>query len=396
MPDRAGTLPSNNTMVDFLLIYLLPTIARTTFKMGFVIFCSKPNLTTLTVTLDNKLILRQAFKGKQVNEKLRKYCAKYGAESHMPVLMRSVFGNDCIEEVTHELDRDLYDRLGLEENVSLRYQYTMLNKKNEQPKIGPSSNLSHPLQNCLTRISFQAYYKTSREDLSSRLAAYEKSRRENEEEFSMWDTRIKALLRKDGPKITNIIALELGSHHIVNPDVESKEMDPGTGMKLALLMHMRRILSRKSPSRPRQNTYMLTTVSAQEGKLLPCFIQDPTYSRFDKEFLKGNAFNVVDDPDAFSMINANSLVMNMDNEVSRLWWICEGTWPAVLITENHWVDKKREADFVSQPPYMLPGLNKMFEAYERDEEFDQSWFYCEKGILNIYIRKDEATPALTQ
>ncbi|KAJ5040615.1 uncharacterized protein L3040_006264 [Drepanopeziza brunnea f. sp. 'multigermtubi'] len=320
--------------------------------MGFVIFCSKPNLTTLTVTLDNKLILRQAFKGKQVNEKLRKYCAKYGAESHMPVLMRSVFGNDCIEEVTHELDRDLYDRLGLEENVSLRYQYTMLNKKNEQPKIGPSSNLSHPLQNCLTRISFQAYYKTSREDLSSRLAAYEKSRRENEEEFSI--------------------------HHIVNPDVESKEMDPGTGMKLALLMHMRRILS------------------PQEGKLLPCFIQDPTYSRFDKEFLKGNAFNVVDDPDAFSMINANSLVMNMDNEVSRLWWICEGTWPAVLITENHWVDKKREADFVSQPPYMLPGLNKMFEAYERDEEFDQSWFYCEKGILNIYIRKDEATPALTQ
>ncbi|KAI9050640.1 hypothetical protein LZ554_005798 [Drepanopeziza brunnea f. sp. 'monogermtubi'] len=345
--------------------------------MGFVIVCSKPNLTSVNVYLNNERFLRQSFKGKQVNEKLRKYCAKYGAESHMPVLMRSVFGDDCIEEVTTELDRDLFDRLGLEEIVGERYQYTSLYKNNEQPKIGPISNLSHPMQNCLVRITFQVYYKTTKMDLLSGLEAWERFRIENEEEFSMWDTRIKALLKKDGPKITNIVALELGSHHIVNPDAESREIDPSTGMKLALLMHMRRILS------------------PQEGKLLPCVIQDPTYSRLDKEFLRENRFNVVDDPDAFSMINANSLVMNMDNEVSRSWWICDGTWPAVLITENHWVDNKREADFASQPPYMLPGLNRMFEAYERDEEFDQSWFYCEKGILNIYIRKDEATLALT-
>lgn len=51
--------------------------------------------------------------------------------------------------------------------------------------------------------------------------------------------------------------------------------------------------------------------SKETGKLLPCIIQDICYSDLDKQFLRSLDFTVVDDPDAFSLINANSLALNI-------------------------------------------------------------------------------------
>jgi hypothetical protein len=62
------------------------------------------------------------------------------------------------------------------------------------------------------------------------------------------------------------------------------------------------------------------------GNLLPCVVQDPRYSNLDKRFPRSLDFTVVDGPDAFSLINANSLVFSYWHFPLGAWWICDGIW----------------------------------------------------------------------
>jgi FPC/CPF motif-containing protein YcgG len=46
---------------------------------------------------------------------------------------------------------------------------------------------------------------------------------------------------------------------------------------------------------------------SEAGNSLLCVVQDPAYSALEKSFLRTLSLNVVDDPDAFSCIDAGSL-----------------------------------------------------------------------------------------
>lgn len=61
------------------------------------------------------------------------------------------------------------------------------------------------------------------------------------------------------------------------------------------------------------------------------------------------------------------------------------SWPAAMITEKY---VPGEPDFDRVLSYIEPGLKKMFEAYDVDDEFNEDVFYSEGGVVQIFLRKD--------
>ena len=47
----------------------------------------------------------------------------------------------------------------------------------------------------------------------------------------------------------------------------------------------------------------------QENPSIRCIFQDPAFKPSDKEFLKGLGYEVVEDPEAFESVSAESLVV---------------------------------------------------------------------------------------
>lgn len=99
-------------------------------------------------------------------------------------------------------------------------------------------------------------------------------------------------------------------------------------------------------------------------------------------------FTVVDDPDAFGLINANSLVFAMGVYPRIMWWICDGVWPAAILTEKGYEDAANVFRDMMHgvPAYVAPGLREMFREYKVDELFREKDFH-QPGITKLYLRK---------
>ncbi len=78
-------------------------------------------------------------------------------------------------------------------------------------------------------------------------------------------------------------------------------------------------------------SWKLLTVLLEEGKPLPCVIQDPAYSAVEKECLRALGFRCVDDPDAFSSIDNGSLLFSVGTYWHMLKRVSMGPWPAALV-----------------------------------------------------------------
>jgi hypothetical protein len=98
------------------------------------------------------------------------------------------------------------------------------------------------------------------------------------------------------------------------------------------------------------------TRSVEPGKPLRCVIQDPGFSEIDKQILSSLGMEVVDDPDAFAHINANTMVVHVRGYHCLTRYVCEGTWPAAMITDV-W-----SPPFVTACPSWYDVVEDMFEA----------------------------------
>lgn len=128
----------------------------------------------------------------------------------------------------------------------------------------------------------------------------------------------------------------------------------------------------------------------ETGKPLPCVIQDPASSELEKEYLHFLGLDAVDDPDAFSRINDNSLVLHIGSYFFIAWWICDGTWPTAMVcsdwgnadphlTENH-------------PAYCIPRVHAMFQEYDFVPFIDDGdRTVSEWGEVNLYWRKEQSS-----
>ncbi|KAH7310976.1 hypothetical protein BKA65DRAFT_558803 [Rhexocercosporidium sp. MPI-PUGE-AT-0058] len=228
-----------------------------------------------------------------------------------------------------------------------------------------------PMKHAIVNVCWQAYHNTNVEVLQEKFDTCKFIFKTSHPDFETWKTRSMAF-KLNGVPITNVVALGLGSHHPADNGVPKDRADVimpiHTGFQLVIVKMIREILG-------------------EENQPLPCVIQDICYSGLDKEFLTTLDFTVVDDPDAFGFINTNTLVFHIGTYLRIAWWICAGTWPAAMITENFWANPTGSLVHEPPPSYVFPGLKEMFTHYETDKEFIEKR-PRNASILNIYTLKD--------
>lgn len=56
------------------------------------------------------------------------------------------------------------------------------------------------------------------------------------------------------------------------------------------------------------------------------------YSKLEKEFLRIHNVKLVDDPDAFDLIDHGTLVLFTALDYDVTYWISQGEWPAAMLT----------------------------------------------------------------
>jgi len=71
-----------------------------------------------------------------------------------------------------------------------------------------------------------------------------------------------------------------------------------------------------------------------------------------------------------------------------MWWICDGVWPAAIVTEKGYDDVANVfTDMMhGAPTYVAPGLRDMFQDYIVDDLFSEKFLH-KPGITRLYLRK---------
>ncbi|CAG8951671.1 hypothetical protein HYFRA_00005471 [Hymenoscyphus fraxineus] len=127
-------------------------------------------------------------------------------------------------------------------------------------------------------------------------------------------------------KITNVMILGSGSMDppFVDPELHTqlqidfyKDLDtPRTAKQIAA-------------------TIKISEVLGEPGNPLPITAQEIVYSNLEKEYLATRlGITVVDDPDAFPLINNGTLIFAVGAPVNLFYWISQGKWPGAMITTN--------------------------------------------------------------
>jgi hypothetical protein len=174
-----------------------------------------------------------------------------------------------------------------------------------------------------------------------------------QEGYKLLETRCKDLKTANFP-ITNIVVLGNGSLNMPHSRRAAEYIRPeydglciGPLAQLAAIMEIRTLLGgtsrrpglralggKSNPKTKRRchTIFRLTNLETGGVKPLPCVFQDPVTSKFEQRFLQSLGHKVVDDPDAFGLINANTLVIFLHNPGMEE-WIVQGApaWPAAMV-----------------------------------------------------------------
>lgn len=116
-------------------------------------------------------------------------------------------------------------------------------------------------------------------------------------------------------------------------------------------------------------------------------IQDPAYSELEKEYLRSLGFEVVDDPDVFARIDANSLVFHISTYLSIAWWIFDGVWPAAMVTSD-WGNAGSILS-MNYPSHYPTDVHAMFEEYDHVPFIDDGNEESEWRGNYLYWRKHD-------
>jgi len=186
-----------------------------------------------------------------------------------------------------------------------------------------------------------------------------------QQEYQLLETRCKDLKAANVP-ITNIVVLGNGSieeysskYSQARTESRIEGIMQGPMGQLAAAMEISRLLGGTSrrpglrkyrnirPLRGLHPVLKLTCSEIGPVKPLPCIFQDPMTSRFEQRFLQSLGHKVVDDPDAFALINANSLVIFIHNPCMEE-FIAEGVWPAAILAWASWESPQSWLDYLLQ------------------------------------------------
>ena len=124
----------------------------------------------------------------------------------------------------------------------------------------------------------------------------------------------------------------------------------------------------------------------ENGCPIPCIVQEPAYSRFEKRFLRSLDLEVIEDHDAFSMINEGNLVVLIDPYFDVARWTCKGIWLAAIVTNDVECPRCFAAD--DRP---MSCQQQVFSIFQRHDSYpinvDDDDRNMEWGNVQLYRRK---------
>ncbi|EPE29644.1 hypothetical protein GLAREA_00804 [Glarea lozoyensis ATCC 20868] len=202
-------------------------------------------------------------------------------------------------------------------------------------------------------VHFEAYVRKSMEHL---IEEFERNRKQYAEtvHYKEFSTGIQNL-RDSGKVFSKVVVVGVGSLHRAAYVKGDRWMPPT--MVYDIL-----------------DAILVATTLGECDKRLPLYFQDPCYSKLDKKFLTTYiGAEVVDDPDAFSLTNDSTILLNLDPVYKYMGqWIADGIWPSAVIGYD-WVaqdadyreipaahEKKETKESVTEKPNEL-GENKSTE-----------------------------------
>ena len=210
---------------------------------------------------------------------------------------------------------------------------------------------------------------------------------ENSPECKAMVLQLESLKGAARSKITNIVALGIGSLH----DTRSRNSSSTrrSALQLAAVLTIASYLGGKSGllsnyCQLRRNANARWPCSAAEESL-PVLAQDPDYSELEKDFLRSLDITVAEDPDAFSSINPGSLVFHIGTYFDLAWWISAGSWPAAMIC-NDWGNPRPEL-CNHMAPFCRQRVHYMFQHYHETPFLDIDHRSRDWERVNLYCQR---------
>ncbi|KAI9761331.1 MAG: hypothetical protein M4579_001121 [Chaenotheca gracillima] len=282
-------------------------------------------------------------------------------------------GDKILYRTPFEHSKDLFDRLllkgdyveisavrflrfaeglpGLEEEdasgeAELRTSVPILDERKKWTALDRSGPIDSPFWKSRIgvrgsyRVSYgwHAYWRKTLDDLDHEFRVI-KGQWDKSKECTTLVAQVQRLEKR--VQVTNIVGLGIGSLH----ECFEKGIAERTGLQLAAALTIR------------------DTLGGSTGPLT-CVVQDPVYSTLEKDYLRSIGLEVVDDPDAFSRINAETLVINISTYFEMDWWIADGIWPAAMVT-NDW-ENPRSLFVANYPSSYAAEVRCLFQGYEKE------------------------------
>lgn len=144
----------------------------------------------------------------------------------------------------------------------------------------------------------------------------------------------------------------------------------------------------------------LTGFKLGTSKPLPCVFQDPQTPKSEQKFLRSLGHTTVDDPDAFDLIDASSLVVGIGFGVET--YLLKKAWPAAILTED-WQSRAPDRRYVLGELNQA-GRDQLLQEDLEVEQFEEAYndlpfmefktgpWYSQKGqnplMFTFQLRKD--------
>ncbi|KAI0433011.1 hypothetical protein F5Y09DRAFT_339005 [Xylaria sp. FL1042] len=112
------------------------------------------------------------------------------------------------------------------------------------------------------------------------------------------------------------------------------------------------------------------------------YVQDPAYTQLDQDVLSSVGFNVIDDPEAFLMLDDSSVLVSISPDIPVKQIVVDICRPAIIIWSKVW-DNEESLDFYITDP-TSSRVDKMLKEEYYELEFPVHKNYS--GLI-MYVRK---------
>ncbi|KAG9237518.1 hypothetical protein BJ875DRAFT_519644 [Amylocarpus encephaloides] len=218
-----------------------------------------------------------------------------------------------IDAIAEDLKSEKHEQVYAELVVLPIYQRLAFPCAHGAPVSGrcrlPHYRWEYPLE---PKVYAEIYMDKTAVEIGEKLKVFQEAWKSSRD-CALLTAQLQKYKRGNGPKITNVVGMAMGSLSIITSYTAVDWMRERSALQTAGLITISEILG-------------------EPGAPLPVVVQDPMNSLRDKEFFSSQLeFKPLDHPDGFSAIDSGSLVLHIVTPAEMDYWIACGQRPAAII-----------------------------------------------------------------